>query len=170
MSDRYQEIRGILEDLVGAWPGDERPALVRARDHLQTHCERCGSALVGRARTACARRCELCAAPPKAAAPASAPKRREASTATSPAPAWATPSPNDAAPEALQRWPEPLHARLLRFWHRPNVQQLVADLEALDVALPVRRWPHHPTITATRAALLARPDVLAALRRASTSG
>jgi hypothetical protein len=172
MSDRYQEIRGILEDLVGAWSGDESPALIRARDHLQTHRERCGCALVGKARTAGTRRCELCAVPPKtmAVAPASVLKRREASTATSPAPAWAAQPPKEAPPEALQRWPPELHTRMLRFWHQPNVQQLVADLETLDVVLPVLRWPHHPTITATRAALLARPDVMTALRRASDAG
>jgi hypothetical protein len=46
--------------MVGAWPGDEHPALVRARDHLQTHCELCGRALAGKAGTAGARRCALC--------------------------------------------------------------------------------------------------------------
>jgi hypothetical protein len=172
MSDRYQEIRGILEDLVNAWPSDDHAALTRARDHLQTHCERCGCALVGKARTAGTRRCELCAAPPKTVtvAPASVPKRREANTTTSPAPAWAAQPPKAAPPEALQRWPPALHVRLLRFWHQPNVQQLIADMEALGVEIPVLRWPHHATIKATRDALLARPDVLAAVIRASDAG
>jgi ribosomal protein L34E len=156
MSDRYQEIRGILEDLVNTWPGDNSVALIRARDHLQTHCELCGRALVGQARSSGSRHCDLCDA------------QREASKQYA---AYQAPEQlHGEVPDAFHRWPATIHTTLLKYWYRPRVQHLVVELETMGISLPVIKWPHCRTIKETRVEFLSRPDVLAVLNRASNEG
>ena len=178
MSDRYQEIRGILEDLVHTWPGDGHAALRRAQDHLQTHCELCGRALVGAGRAdqgaSC---CDVCSARRQAeleaavaAGRAAAGKRRVSKPASKPAPTPIMLPPGELLPPALQRWPEAYQGAVFKHWHEFRVQRLVAELESLGVVLPVIRWPHQPSIRATRAEFLSRPEVREALRQANAAG
>ncbi len=170
MNDRYQELRGILEDLLNNLPESfEHSSVVVANNYIATHCESCGRVLLGEVRNTKSRLCVSCVPPVSIKPPFSkvvrdqkkamrrARERRNEDAVTVGA----------GYPAAFSRWPTDMHDELLRGWPDPAVQQLIADMAELKITLPVG---YNAGSSETRDQFLARPGVAKALADAVDEG
>lgn len=170
MNDRYQELRGILEDLLNNLPERfEHPAVVIANNYIATHCESCGRVLLGEVRNTKSKLCVSCTPPISIKPPFSKLGRdqkkvmrkvRERRTE-------GVVTPGAGYPAAFSRWPTDMHDDLLRGWPDPAVQQLIADMAELKITLPVG---YNAGSSETRDQFLARPGVVKALADAVYEG
>ncbi|HEU4322207.1 MAG TPA: hypothetical protein VFS21_03575 [Roseiflexaceae bacterium] len=147
----YREARTLLEMVAAGEPG----ALEAVQRHLEAHCGSCGRSLVGPQRQAGSGLCEWC--DPRYGASQTADGSLGPLTPVEP-------------PIDLTAWSSDHHARLRRFWQREEVQQLIADLAALGVSLPLRTSDGRPAGAELRRRFYGHAEVMDAVVRAARAG
>jgi hypothetical protein len=164
--DRYREARGLIEDLIAAWPGDPASELlIIAQRYIQTHCQQCGRALVGQARAQEDVICRTCQ-----------PTQRESAQPTSEEPSAVAigPPPPPGTLEtfdaACDRWPERIRPTVQTWWDNPAIQALRHWATESGLTLPLRGDNGQHGIRNDRLRALADPSFQQLLVNAARSG
>ncbi|HEU4324323.1 MAG TPA: hypothetical protein VFS21_14315 [Roseiflexaceae bacterium] len=151
MISTYRVARALLEAVVAGEPG----ALEAVQRHLEAHCGSCGRPLFGAQRQRKSGLCEWCD-----------PKYSMPEIATIPE----IPGVLAEAPADLTAWQGPLQARLRRAWKQDALQQLIVELAALGIGLPLLKPDGRPAGVEVRRRFYRYSGVMDALVRAARGG
>lgn len=162
--DRYREARGLIEDLIAAWPGEPTSELLAvARRYLQTHCQQCGRALVGTARAQGDVICRTCQ-------PGAPQERPHAPAPPRAAPITAAPGPHEPFDAVRDSWPEQLQPVVQASWDRPEIQALRQYIASAHLPFPLRGGGGKPGEAGHRQRALTDPQFQQLLVDAARAG
>lgn len=150
--DRYREARGLIEDLIAAWPGDSTSELlIAAQRYVQTHCQQCGRALVGQARAQGDVICRTCQ-------PGAPQERHYAPVPPRVSVVGAAPGPHEPFDAVRDSWPEQLQPVVEASWDRQEIQALRQYIASARLPFPLRGGGGKPGEPGHRQHALADPQ------------